>query len=56
MGRFGKAIAGAVKKIAGSSSKRSHGSSSTCYTEHEESPMHEDEETVLTKEQEQEQE
>jgi hypothetical protein len=55
MGRFRKAIAGIVKKIVGSSLKRSRGSSSTCNTEHEESLMHEDEETVLTKEQEQEQ-
>ena len=51
MGRFRKAIAGAIKKIAGSSSERSHGSSSSRYTEHEERPMHEDEETMLTEEQ-----
>jgi hypothetical protein len=54
MGRFEKAITGAIKKIAGSSSKLSHGSSSTCYTEHEESWMHEDEVTVPMEEQEQE--
>jgi hypothetical protein len=34
--------------------KRSRGSSSSRYTEHEESPMHEDEETMLMEEQEQE--
>ena len=39
MGRFGKAIARTIKKIMGSSSKCSHGSSSSCYTNHEESPM-----------------
>jgi hypothetical protein len=44
MGRFRKAIASAVKKVTGSSSKHSHASSSSCYTEHEESPMQEDEE------------
>ena len=55
MGRFRKAIVGAVKKIMGSISKCSRGSSSSHYTEREESSMHEDEETVPTEEQEQEQ-
>jgi hypothetical protein len=52
MGRFGKSITGAIKKIMGSSSRCSHESSSTCYTEHEESPMHEEEETTPTEEEE----
>ena len=56
MGRLGKAIAGVIKKITGSSSKRSRGSSSSRYTKHEGSPMHEVEETVPMEEQEQEQE
>ena len=56
MGRFRKAITSAIKKIAGSRLKCSHGSSSSLYTEHEESPMHEDEETMPTEEQEEEQE
>jgi hypothetical protein len=55
MGRFGKAITGVIKKIAGSSSKRSHGSSNSCYNKHGESPMHEYEEIVPTEEQEEEQ-
>ena len=54
MGRFRKAIPGTVKKIAGSSSKCSRGCSSSRYTEHEESPMHEDEETEQEEEQEEE--
>jgi hypothetical protein len=53
MGRFRKSIVSTIKKITGSSSSYSHGSSSTRYTEHEESPMHEDEETIPTEEQEQ---
>ena len=53
MSRFGKTIAGAIKKIMGSSSRRSHGSLRMHYTEYEESPMHEDEEIVPTEEQEQ---
>jgi len=44
MGRFRKAICGTIKKITGSSSKHSHGSSSLCYTEREETtPMEEQE-------------
>jgi len=56
MGRFRKALAGAVKKVMRLSSKRSRGSSSSRYTKHEGSPMHEDEETMPTEEQEEEQE
>jgi hypothetical protein len=52
MGRFGKTIADAAKKITGSSSKRSCASSSSRYTEQEESPMHE--EVEHTEEQEEE--
>jgi hypothetical protein len=56
MGRFGKSITGAIKKITGLSSRRSYGSLSMRYTEHEDCPMHEDEETMPTEEEEQEQE
>jgi hypothetical protein len=42
MGSFRKTIADAAKKITGSSSKRSRASSSSSYTEQEESPMHEE--------------
>ena len=56
MGRFKKKIAGALEKITESSSSRSRGSSSAHYTEPEESPMHEDEETEPMEEQEEEQE
>jgi hypothetical protein len=52
MGRLGKAIAGAIKKVTGSGAKGSHGSSSSRYTEREKSPMQEDEETEPTEEQE----
>jgi hypothetical protein len=51
MGRFGKAITGAIKKVMGPSSKRSYASSSSHYTECEESPMQEDEENEPTEEQ-----
>jgi hypothetical protein len=50
IGRFGKKIAGAFKKIVGLSSSPSHGSSSAHFTEPEESPMHEDKETTPTEE------
>ena len=57
MGRFGKKIISALKRITGSSSSRSHGSSNTCVSKPKESPMHEEEETEpMEKEQEQEQE
>jgi hypothetical protein len=46
MGRFGKTIADMAKKIVGSSSKRSRASSSSRYTEQEESPMHEEVEHI----------
>ena len=52
MGRFRKAIIGAVKKIVGSSSKSSRGCSSSRYTEQDGRPINEDEKTVLTEEQE----
>jgi hypothetical protein len=52
MGRFGKKLAGALKKIMGLSLSHSNGSSSTRYIEHEESLMHEDEEIVPFEEQE----
>ena len=52
MGKFGRKLTGAFKKAMGASSSRSHGSSSACYTELEESLMHEDEETESMEEQE----
>ena len=57
MGKIGRKLAGAFKKVMGASSSRFRGSSSACYTEPEESPMHEEEEMEPTEEeQEQEQE
>ena len=56
MGKLGKRLASALKKIMGSSSSCSRGRLSTRYTEHEESPLHEDEEIMPTEEQELEQE
>ena len=53
MGKFGRKLAGAFKKAVGPNSSRSRESSSTCYTEPEESPMHEDEEMVPMEEEEQ---
>jgi hypothetical protein len=50
IGRFGKKIVGALKKIIGLSSSPSHGSSSTHFTEPKESPMHEDKEITPTEE------
>ena len=55
MGKFGRKLVGAFNKAVGASSSHSRGSSSACYTEPKESPMHEDEETVPTEEEEQEQ-
>jgi hypothetical protein len=46
MGSFEKKVTRALKKIMGSSSSCSHESSSVHFTESEESPMHEDEETT----------
>jgi hypothetical protein len=54
MGKFGRKLFSALKKIMWSSSSRSHGSSSTHYTEPEGSLMHEDEETTPMEAQEQE--
>ena len=56
MGKFSRKLSGAFKKAIGGSSSHSRRSSSTRYTEHEESPMHEDEKTMPTEEEEQEQE
>ena len=51
MGKFGRKLIGAFKKAVGASSCHSHGSSSVRYTEPEESPMHEEEETEPMEEQ-----
>ena len=56
MGKFGRKLAGAFKKVMGPSSSRSCGSSSVRYTEPKESPMHEDEQTEPMEVQEEEQE
>ena len=56
MGKFERKLADAFKKVVGASLSRSRGSSSARYTEPEESPVHEDEETMPTEEEEQEQE
>ena len=56
MGKFGRKLADAFKKAMGASSSHSRESSSTRYTEPEESPMLEDKEMVPTEEEEQEQE
>lgn len=50
MDRFGRKINGALKKVTGSSSSRSRGSSSAHFTEPDESPMHEEEEATPTEE------
>jgi hypothetical protein len=55
MGKLGRKLSNAFKEMTGSSLSHSCGSSSTCHTEHEESPMHKDEDTVPMEEQEQEQ-
>jgi len=57
MGKIGRKLAGAFKKVMGASSSHSRSSSSARYTEPKESLMHEEEEMEPTKEeQEQEQE
>lgn len=53
MGKFGMKLAGAFKKAMGAGSSCSHGSSSLRFSKPEESPMHEEEETEPTEEQEQ---
>ena len=55
MGKFGRKLSSAFKVMQASSS-RSHERSTMRYTKHEESLMHEDEETVPTEEEQQEQE
>ena len=56
MGMFGRKLTGTFVKAMGASSSCSHGRSSMRYTKPEESPMHDDEETVPMEEEEQEQE
>jgi hypothetical protein len=46
MEKFGQKVSSFHKKAMGASSSRTCKSSSACHTEPEESPMHEDEETV----------
>ena len=50
MGRLEMKVIGALKKIMGSSSSCSRGSSSAHFTEPEESPVHEEDETTPTEE------
>jgi len=50
MDKFGRKLVDAFKKAVGASSSRYHRGSSACYTEPEEIPMHEEEETDPTEE------